>query len=557
MRHIVPRSLGMRLLLGTLMLGAAVTLAANWITGSVVEPAATGRVRLVWSALSAAGFATVGLLFWRATRRLTRAAEYATRTACELLARTGGAALGSGPGGNPGGEARRLTRTIDALAGGVLATLRDREVSNRRLQSEVQQRTSELRQKNLALAFQNEKVTETNRLKSAFFANVSHELRTPLNAILALTDMLREEIPGPLNDEQRKHLTLTYNSGVKLLDLINDVLDLSRIEAGRMDVQREEAPIVDLLRGASEELRPLAREKGIELVLQTQGDGRRVRVDATKVRQVFVNLLGNAIKFTEHGEITARVQLLGDESLLSVEVEDTGPGIPLEEQQRIFLEFHRVEGAAGPRPGGTGLGLAISKRLVHLMSGDIWVDSSVGRGSRFAFVIPLDEGTLAPGAGEAAEIAEPTPPADDPSSLERRRVLVVAQDRLEAGVLGRYLRQRGLDIVLVSGEREAQRIFETEPVDLAIVVVSEGELSRSDEWLAWLSRRPERDTLPVVLYASRECPPAWAAMAARSADAFFVKGERGVGELVDLVVERIGAARPGAAVAPARQQRAA
>jgi signal transduction histidine kinase len=552
MHHIVPRTLALRLLAAVLILGTMVILAANWIGTTATGPAAD-RARLAWTVLCAAGFATAGLIVWRSTRGLTRAAEHATRTAGELIARTGTTTLGH----RRGSEAQRLTHSIDALARGLLATLRDRDQSNRRLQVEVHQRTSELRQKNLALAFQNEKVTETNRLKSAFFANVSHELRTPLNAILALTDMLREEIPGPLNEEQRKHLTLTYNSGVKLLNLINDVLDLSRIEAGRMEVQREAAPIVDLLQEATEELRPLAHEKGIGLVLQTHGEGKPVSVDAAKVRQIFVNLLGNAIKFTERGEVTARVQLLGDESLLSVEVEDTGPGIPLDEQQRIFLEFHRVEGV-GPRPGGTGLGLAISKRLVHLMGGDIWVDSSVGRGSRFAFVIPLEEGTLAPGAGDEPELLDLDASIGNPETLDRPRVLVATQDRLEAGVLGRYLRQRGLDSVSAGSTREAQRILAAEPVDLVIVVASEGELVRSDEWLAWLGQRPERGTLPVVLYASGDCPPEWVETAARSADALFVKGDRGVGELVDLVVERIGAARPGEAQVPAPpRQRAA
>jgi signal transduction histidine kinase len=478
----------------------------------------------------------LAFVFWRIARRLVRTAEDVAQASLSLAAPASEAPVAL-PAGD---EALRLRAAFAETARRVQCAHAAFEHANGTLQAQIRQSTMELRQKNLALAFQNEKVTEANRLKSSFFANVSHELRTPLGAILALTEMLRDEIPGPLNEAQRTHLTLAYRAGVKLLGLINDVLDLSRIEAGRTQVQRAETAIVDVLLEAIEELRALAKEKGLRLEVEAQGQGVSVLIDAAKVRQVFVNLLGNAIKFTERGAVTARIHVLGEERLLSVEVEDTGPGIPVDEHQRIFLEFHRVDTGTTSEARGTGLGLAISKRLVHLMGGDIWVDSAVGKGSRFAFVIPL---------AAAAELDEQAagPPAADaletPAGV-RPRLLLVGEDRVEAGVLGRYFRQRGIDVVRALSEFDAERILRSDPIQLALVAAGpaengDAETIDAETILARVRLLREGHGIPVIVYAMQDLPAALAAQVAPIADALFVKEGHEIGELVDLAVERM------------------
>ncbi|MBM3318622.1 MAG: hypothetical protein FJY75_12295 [Candidatus Eisenbacteria bacterium] len=549
-RVVPPRTLRARLLLGGTASLAALLIAL--VASGLADPwkAEAGPRRsaalltLAMTSLWGAGLLTFAA---RSTGRLSRAAE---RVAGEA-SRWGGATGAAAPEG--GDEAARLNEAFGEMTRRATDLRAELERANLGLQSQIRQRTAELRQKNLALAFQNEKVTEANRLKSAFFANVSHELRTPLNAILALNEMLRDGIPGPVNDAQRQHLTLAYNSGVKLLQLINEVLDLSRIEAGRMEVVREQVAIVDRLLEAAEGLRALAEEKGLRLVIEAQGTGRSVRTDAAKLQQILVNLLGNAIKFTAQGAVTARIHLLGDESLMSVEVEDTGPGIPAEEQPRIFLEFHRVEGALTEAAPGTGLGLTISKRLVHLLGGDIWVDSVVGRGSRFAFVVPLGaEAARGTGAGEqeGGEAEE--------REEGRARVLLVADDLVEAGVLGRYFRQRGVEVERARNEFEMQRIVQAGGLGLALVVADPRSPARSAVLVEEIARAAEAP--PVILYADREPDPEALARIQGCADALFVKGARGLGELVDLglaMMRRGGSERPAGGESAAVEPRAA
>jgi len=267
--------------------------------------------------------------------------------------------------------------------------LRDsqREVHRRKeeLEETVRQRTEELRRKNLALAIQNDRVLEASRLKSDFVANISHELRTPLNAILALSELLRDEVTGPLdNDEQRRQLDLIRQGGENLLRLINDVLDLSRIEAGRVEIRPVCADAADLLRVIGDEMRPLTVRKGIELKLELP-EPCPLWFDPDRVGQVLRNLVGNAVKFTERGRIQVTGEADPREERLTFRVEDTGIGIAPQDQEAIFQEFRQVDGSATRRHGGTGLGLAICRRLVRLMGGEILLRSDLGQGATFTF----------------------------------------------------------------------------------------------------------------------------------------------------------------------------
>ncbi|MDP9264655.1 MAG: GAF domain-containing protein [Chloroflexota bacterium] len=234
-----------------------------------------------------------------------------------------------------------------------------------------------------------------NRHKSEFLANMSHELRTPLNAVIGFSEVLLEQMFGPLNDKQLEYLRDIETSGRHLLSLINDILDLSKIEAGRMELQPGTFSLPDALEAALVMVRERASRHRIDLRLQVGPDLSLVEGDERKVKQVLFNLLSNAVKFTPEGgrvEISA-VRSDGD---ARVAVRDTGIGIEPEDQRRIFEEFLQARSRTSQPREGTGLGLALAKRFVELHGGRIWVDSVVGRGSTFTFTLPLR-------AGEASE----------------------------------------------------------------------------------------------------------------------------------------------------------
>ncbi len=292
-----------------------------------------------------------------------------------------------------------VAMTFNGMARKLEESMNEIERQNRELEQKVRERTAELRQKNVALARQSENALEASRLKSAFLANMSHELRTPLNAILALSELLSDEVTGPLeNDEQRNQILMIHQSGENLLRLISDVLDLSKIEAGRMEIRYEETDIQKSLLRAAEQMRGLAVSKGIEYRVRFEGEGCGW-VDADRIRQVMANLVANAIKFTERGyvEITGQIDLSAE--LLTVTVRDSGIGIAADNHERIFQEFRQVDGSTSRRFGGTGLGLAISRRLARLMGGDVVISSEVGKGSAFTLQVPVYRQKPEPDAG--------------------------------------------------------------------------------------------------------------------------------------------------------------
>ena len=244
---------------------------------------------------------------------------------------------------------------------------------------------------------------EVSRHKSAFLASMSHELRTPLNAIIGFAEVLLDENLSPSPEERREFLEHVLNSGRHLLGLINEVLDLSKIEAGRMELRRSRMDVGGLIEEVAGSLRPLAETKGIHLTRQVPDGLPFVSADQAKMRQVLLNLAGNAVKFTlPGGTIAIRAERSGNPQAsegtgaqgrwVEISVADTGIGIPAEHQERIFLEFERVPGAEG-KEQGTGLGLAIARRFVELHGGAIRVKSSPGHGSTFTFTLPIEPPT--------------------------------------------------------------------------------------------------------------------------------------------------------------------
>jgi signal transduction histidine kinase len=223
--------------------------------------------------------------------------------------------------------------------------------------------------------------------KSQFLANMSHELRTPMNAILGYTELILDEIYGEVPAKIREVLERVDKSGRHLLGLINDVLDLSKIEAGQLTLSLNDYSLREIVQTVLASVESLAAEKQLALRVTVPGDLPPGRGDERRIAQVLLNLVGNAIKFTEAGEV--RVEATVSDGAFTVSVADTGPGISPADQQKIFEEFQQADSSSTRKKGGTGLGLSIAKRIIELHGGRIWVESTVGKGSTFRFTLPI------------------------------------------------------------------------------------------------------------------------------------------------------------------------
>lgn len=256
------------------------------------------------------------------------------------------------------------------------------------LEDEVEKATAELRRANEDLQLANQEIQAASQMKTQFLAHMSHELRTPLNAIIGFSEILEDQTFGPMNERQERYIQNILKSSRHLLTLINDILDLTKVEAGKMELISSQFLLQDCLRQVLDVLDPLARNKGIEVVSELADDFPILEADETRMQQILFNLLSNAIKFTsEGGTVSTRVQMTED-NIVRIEVEDTGIGIKKEHQDLIFSEFRQVDETYARRYEGTGLGLALTKRLVELHEGTIWVESEEGKGSTFTFTIP-------------------------------------------------------------------------------------------------------------------------------------------------------------------------
>jgi signal transduction histidine kinase len=233
----------------------------------------------------------------------------------------------------------------------------------------------------------NQQLEAVSRAKSDFLARMSHELRTPMNAILGFTELLLDNVYGELPPSLREPLADIHTNGRHLLHLINDVLDLSKIEAGRMELALGEYFVADVVATVQTSLRSLAAEKGLEFEATTQADIPAAFGDGKRIIQCLMNLAGNAIKFTPQGRVSIQAERSGD--TLLYRVSDTGVGIPKDQIENIFAEFQQADAAISRDFGGTGLGLSIAKKFVEMHGGRIWVESEVGAGSTFFFSIPL------------------------------------------------------------------------------------------------------------------------------------------------------------------------
>jgi len=318
-------------------------------------------------------------------------------------------------------------------------------LSQQDLEQQVETRTAELKAMNADMKEAMNKAQEASRAKSEFLANVSHEIRTPLNGILGMTELA---LDTPLNSEQQEYLGMVKTSADSLLIVINDVLDFSKIEAGRLEMDSTEFSLRDCIESAVRPLALAADQKHLELITDvptTLADG--FIGDDGRIRQVLVNLVSNAIKFTDKGEVAVRVQTEVETDrniVLRFTVSDTGIGIPPEKQQLIFEAFTQADGSTTRKYGGTGLGLTISSRLVALMDGQLLVESELGKGSRFHFTVQL---------------GVPKDPASrtlvNAVEMTGRRILIVDDNATNRRILRDGLRNLKMDVADVDSGRAA------------------------------------------------------------------------------------------------------
>ncbi len=260
----------------------------------------------------------------------------------------------------------------------------------KRQQQELRLQAQELSAQNRELELQKAQLGEMNRVKTAFLSNMSHELRTPLNSVIALSGVLSRRLTGQIPEEEAGYLDVIERNGRQLLALINDVLDLARLEAGKEELHLEDVAVPDLIRDVCALLAPLAQQKGLELVVDAREDTPRAVTDPAKVRQILQNLIGNAIKFTRDGSVIVRQRV--EAGRVSVAVIDTGVGIPEDQLEAIFEEFRQATGPHSRSLGGTGLGLAIARRHAALLGGSLTVHSRPDQGSTFTLTFPLEPG---------------------------------------------------------------------------------------------------------------------------------------------------------------------
>ncbi|HSL63826.1 MAG TPA: response regulator, partial [Gaiellaceae bacterium] len=450
-------------------------------------------------------------------------------------------------------ELQQTNKELEAQA----ATLKASEELLQQQQEELQQTNEELEERSALLEEQNERIEHKNaeieharraleekaeqlalssRYKSEFLANMSHELRTPLNSLLILAKLLADNPEGNLSDKQLEFAATIHTAGTDLLELINDILDLSKVEAGKMELHPADVPLDEIRAYAERTFRPLAEQKGLAFGIEIGDDvPASLHTDEQRLQQILKNLLSNAVKFTDAGEVTLRVEqaptdagyasstLAEAEAILAFQVSDTGIGIDADKLRLIFEAFQQADGTTSRRYGGTGLGLSISREIARLLGGELSVTSEPGRGSTFTLLLPSRLAEATPPSPDGDDVADaefeaelvarataPPPvdldaalaaPAEVPDDREEiepgdRVVLIVEDDPDFARIVLEVARERGFKgVVALRGDIALALAHDLRPdaivLDLALPVVDGHQV------LEQLKRHPDTRHIPV------------------------------------------------------------
>ncbi len=368
-------------------------------------------------------------------------------------------------------------------------------ISNARLFEEIEAARTELQRRAEALEKANERLQELDHLKSQFLANMSHELRTPLNSIIGFSEVLHDGLVGDLTSEQQECVENIYVSGEHLLALINDVLDLSKIEAGRVELSPSTFRVGDLIDKVHATIISMVEEKSQTLHIELIDGLPPLTADRLRIKQVLLNLLSNAHKFTpEGGEITIACELFDSHTML-FSVSDTGIGIRKEDQEAVFEEFHQVDGSATRKVEGTGLGLAISKQLVEMHGGRIWVESDYGEGATFFFLLPISRRIE-----KEAETSK-TRGSKTTRQFIGKTALIVDENRRFNNLLAFHLQREGYEpIQRYQGAGTLEQVQELKPSLITLDVM----LSQHDGWqiLQALKSDPQTKDIPVLVISA-------------------------------------------------------
>jgi PAS domain S-box-containing protein len=326
---------------------------------------------------------------------------------------------------------------------------------------------------------------EIDRLKSQFLANMSHELRTPLNSIIGFSRVILKGIDGPVTELQQQDLTAIYNSGQHLLGLINDILDLAKIEAGKMELAFDEVNISDVVSSVLSTMIGLIKDKPIQMKSFIEEGLPTVRADAIRIRQVMINLLSNAAKFTEEGDIVVRVSLQTNamnRKEIKVSVTDTGPGISEQDQKKLFQAFSQVDDSPTRKTGGTGLGLSICQQLINMHGGQIWVESETGKGSTFHFTLQLFRQDI-----KLENI-----------DTDNNLIVAIDDDPQVISLYERYLNSQGYKVIpLTDPSKAVEQVRQLKPFAVTLDIMMPG----IDGWtvLEALKSDPETRNTPVIV----------------------------------------------------------
>lgn len=417
--------------------------------------------------------------------------------------------------------AKTLLRIFAARAGAELEryqTSLELEKLNNELEQRVQERTEQLRERELQLQATNEELRQATRLKDEFLANMSHELRTPLNAILGMTEGCREQVFGAITKKQDQALQTIERSGLHLLELINEILDLAKIESGQIELDIQPTTVALLCQSSLTFIKQQAYKKRIQVRADFPNNVPVLMADELRIRQVLINLLNNAVKFTpEGGQVTLKVEYCSATSCTEVEndaaqipsgdlsscdymkfsVQDTGIGIAPENIDKLFKPFMQIDSALNRQYSGTGLGLALVKNIVSLHGGEVGLTSQVGVGSCFTFTLPCGEGNsmITLGTIQSGGISESSCSF---KPWHKSPLILLAEDN-EANIntISNYLKEKGCKIQLAKNGREAVEQAQINPPDLILMDVQMPEMDGL-EAMQKIRRIPELATIPII-----------------------------------------------------------